>query len=103
MKSEDIADIARFALIIGLGFLAFVTFIVAATIIGLMWVESSHCNCVHYPIGMYVLGLLGIFFLASIIRESFDVQPIFEGWMKNQREAVIVGLIFLFVVFLIII
>ncbi|NJM33826.1 MAG: hypothetical protein HC850_02960 [Rhodomicrobium sp.] len=103
MKSEDIADVARFALIIALGFLAFVTFIVAATIIGLMWVESSHCNCVHYPVGLYVLGLLGIFFIASIIHESLDVQPVFEGWMKNQREALIVGLIFIFVILLIII
>lgn len=96
------ADVARFALIIGLGVLAFITFIVAATIVGLMWVESSHCNCVHYPVGLYVLGLIGIFIIASLINESLYVQPVFEDWLKNQREALIVSLIFLLVVILII-
>jgi hypothetical protein len=39
------ADIARMALIVTLGFLAFITFLIAGTIVGLMWLESSHCNC----------------------------------------------------------
>jgi ABC-type multidrug transport system fused ATPase/permease subunit len=39
------ADVARFALIVALGFFAFVTFVFAATIVGLMWLESSRCNC----------------------------------------------------------
>ncbi|MGB0084534.1 MAG: hypothetical protein WBP94_04060 [Rhodomicrobiaceae bacterium] len=96
-------DVARFALIIVVGILAFITFIVASTIVGLMWAEASRCNCANYPVGLYVLGLLGIFFIASIISESLDIQPVFEDWMENQREAVIVAAIFLIVVLLIII
>jgi hypothetical protein len=70
-----------------------------------MWLESSRCNCWHLPVGLYVLGLLGIFFLVSIIRESLDVQPVFEGWIENQsqREALIIVLIFFLVIFLILI
>ncbi len=59
------ADIARMALIVTLGFLAFITFLIAGTIVGLMWLESSNCNCIHFPVGLYVLALLGILLLAS--------------------------------------
>jgi hypothetical protein len=99
------ADVARFALIVALGFFAFVTFIFAATIVGLMWLESSRCNCWHLPVGLYVLALLGIFFLVSIIREAVDAQPVFEGWIENQtyREILIIVLIFLLVILLILI
>lgn len=96
-------DVARFALIIALGFLAFLIFLTAGTILGLMWVESSYCNCVHYPIGLYVLGLLGILFIASMIGESVDAPPVFEEWAKNQREALIAAVIFLIVVILLLI
>lgn len=95
-------DVARFALIIVLGVLAFITFIVAATIVGLIWVGSRDCNCGNYPVGLYVLGLVGLLFLVEIIHEAVDVQPVFEGWMENQREALIVALIALFVVLIII-
>jgi hypothetical protein len=96
------ADIARMALIVTLGFLAFITFLVAGTIVGLMWLESSRCNCAHFPVGLYVLGLLGILFIASLVSESLEAPPVFESWLTNQREALIVALIFLFVVILII-
>jgi hypothetical protein len=46
--------------------------------------------------------LLGILLLASMISESLDAPPVFEGWLNNQREALIVALIFLFVVILLI-
>ena len=96
------ADIARLALIFTLGILALITFLIAGTIVGLMWLESSRCNCVHFPVGLYVLGLLGILFIASLISESLDAPPVFEGWLENQREALIIALIFLFVVILLI-
>jgi hypothetical protein len=96
------ADIARMALIVTLGFLAFITFLIAGTIVGLMWLESSNCNCIHFPVGLYVLALLGILLLASMISESLDAPPVFEGWLNNQREALIVALIFLFAVILLI-
>lgn len=94
-------DIARMALIITLGILAFITFLVASTIVGLMWLESSHCNCVHFPVGLYVLALLGILFLGSIIVESLVIPLVFEAWLAFRREVVIMALIFLFVVILV--
>lgn len=94
-------DIGRFALIIGLGVLAFVAFLFAGTLVGVMWLEASRCNCIHLPAGIYVLGLLGIFFLSSIIAEAVDIQPIFEGWLENQRQTLIVATIFAFVIILI--
>jgi hypothetical protein len=101
--NPDTTDVARFALIIALGVLAFVIFLTAGTILGLMWVESSHCNCVHYPIGLYVLGLLGILLVVSMISESVYAPPVFEAWAKNQREAMIAVVIFLIVVILLLI
>lgn len=94
-----VTDVARFALIIALGLLALITFLIAGTIVGLMWVDNSDCNCVHYPIGLYVLGLFGILLLASMIGESLDTPAVFENWAENQRETLIVGVIFLIVVF----
>ena len=98
-----VTDVARFALIIALGLLALITFLIAGTIVGLMWVDSSDCNCVHYPIGLYVLGLFGILLLASMIGESLDAPPVFENWAENQREALIIGVIVLIAIFLLLI
>lgn len=97
-----LADVARFALIVALGLLALITFLIAGTIVGLMWVEGSDCDCVRYPVGLYVMGLLGILLLASLISEGADVRvtETFEGWFKNQREALIVGGIFLIAIIL---
>lgn len=97
------ADIGRFALIAMLGFLAFVVFLFAGTLVGVMWLEASRCNCIHLPAGLYMLALLGIFFISSIVAEALDVQPVFENWAENQREALIVVTIFLFFILLILI
>jgi hypothetical protein len=94
-------DVGRFVLIAGLGFLAFVAFLFAGTLVGSMWLETSRCNCIHLPVGLYVLALLGIFFVSSIIAEALDIQPIFEGWLENQRQTLIVITIFVFLVILI--
>jgi hypothetical protein len=100
-----VTDVARFALIIALGLLALVTFLIAGTIVGLMWVDSSDCNCVHYPIGLYVLGLFGLLLLGSLIGEAFDTTTAsaFENWAENYREALVAGVIFLIVVILLLI
>ena len=97
-----LGDVARFGLIVALGLLAVITFLFAATIVGLMWVESSDCNCVHYPIGLYALGLLGILLLASIIGEAFDAttRSWFEDWAENRREALVAAGIFVLVLIL---
>lgn len=97
-----VTDVARFALIIALGLLALVTFLIAGTIVGLIWVDGSDCNCVHYPIGLFVLALFGILLLASMIGEASDarVTETFENWAENQREALIIGGIFLIAIIL---
>jgi hypothetical protein len=74
------ADIMRFVIIISLGVLAFITFLVAGTIIGLMWLDSWSCGvCRHYPVGLYILGLLGILIAISI---GVEVSEAFEPWQK---------------------
>ena len=100
-----VTDVARFALLVALGLLALVTFLIAGTIVGLMWVDSSDCNCVHYPIGLYVLGLFGILLLASLIGEAFDASTTaaLENWAENYREAVVAAAIFIIVVILLLI
>ena len=100
-----VTDVARFALIIALGLLALVTFLIAGTIVGLMWADGIQCNCLHYPIGLYVLGLFGLLLLASLIGEAFDASTtsVFENWAENQREALVAGAIFLIVIFLLLI
>ncbi|MBX2804648.1 MAG: hypothetical protein KTR19_01635 [Hyphomicrobiales bacterium] len=96
-------DLGRFALIIVLGVFAFVVFLFAGTLVGVMWLEASRCNCIHLPAGLYVLGLLGVLFLASLIAEALDIQPIFEDLVANQRQALIIATIFFFVIILILI
>lgn len=104
-------DVARFALLITLGFFGLLTFLVAATIVGLMWAESSSCNCIHFPIGLYVLGVVGILFIISMINEAVEASPLFEKWSESKREdlieaireASIAAIIFLVVVILLLI
>jgi hypothetical protein len=89
------AQVVHFLIVIGLGILAFITFVVAGTILGLMIVEDSGC-CVQYPIGLYVIGVLGILLLISLIRALVLESPVFEAaWLRNNQEALIVALIIL--------
>jgi hypothetical protein len=97
------ADVARFALIIALGFFAFLTFIFASTVVGLMWLESSQCKCWELPVGIYVLALIGILFLISITSEIIDAWPELEWLVDHRRDAVIVTVIFLIIIILILI
>lgn len=94
------ADFARLALIISLGFLAFLVFIVATTIAGLMAVESSGCACGHYPIGIYVLAIVGIMLLTTLIDEAIYTPSLLQMKIQSYRDAFIVMVIFFFVVLL---
>jgi len=100
------ADVGRFLLLVALGILAFITFLFAATIVGLMWLESSDCGCLHFPVGLYVLALVGILLLATIISEAIDLPTVMNEWVKKQqpaqlREALAIALVFVVVIFLI--
>ncbi len=96
------AQLVHFFIVIGLGILAFITFLVAGTILGLMLVEDSGCYyCVQYPIGLYVLGILGLLLLISAIREIVDGPYFTLAWVQRNREALIIALFVLFALLLI--
>ena len=89
------ADFLRLVIIISLGIVAFVTFLVAGTIVGLMWLESwSYGSNAEFPVGLYVLGLLGILFLVSIGMEASEApEPWLKWGMTNRMNFLIGGLI----------
>jgi hypothetical protein len=89
------AQIIHFVVAIGLGILAFLTFIVAATILGLMLVEDSRCACPQYPIGLYVLGLLGLLLLGTIISELIEAPLFSADWITSNQQALILALLVL--------
>lgn len=72
-----LADYARFGLIIALGVLSFIVFLVAGTLVGLMYVDPYGCRCVHPfpPVGLYVLGFLGLLLLIPAIRTAVIDAP----------------------------
>lgn len=77
------ADLMRFIIIISLGIVAFVTFLVAGTILGLMWLDSWSCyGCKRYPVGLWVLGVLGILYIISISYEASEAPEPWEKWVK---------------------
>ncbi len=79
------ADIMRFVIIISLGVLAFITFLVAGTIIGLMWLDAWSCGvCKQYPVGLYILGLLGLLFLISIGAEASEAPEPWRKWIETN-------------------
>jgi len=87
------AHLVQYFIIIGLGILAFITFLVAGTILGLMIYEDSRCLCIQYPIGLYVLGFFWLFLLIGVIWELIE-SPIFTTkWVVDNREALILGLL----------
>ncbi len=85
------ADVFRFFIIISLGVLAFVTFLVAGTILGLMWLDSFACGtCKQYPVGLYILGLLGLLFVISIGYEVSDAPKPWRDWFEKNWETFVV-------------
>lgn len=96
------ADVGRLALLVLLGFLAFLVFLLAATILALMWLDASRCNCYHLPAGIYVLAVIGFLIIGTMISEGIEhIQPVAEGWLENQTEALILIGIFLLILLLI--
>jgi hypothetical protein len=93
------AQIIHFLIAIGLGILAFLTFIVAMTILGLMLVED--CYCVQYPIGIYVLGILGILLLASLISELIEAPLFSSDWIISNRQALILAILILLTIIIV--
>jgi hypothetical protein len=90
------AHLVQYLILLVLGILAFITFLVAGTILGLMIYEDSRCLCLQYPIGLWVLGFLGLLLLIGLVIELIN-SPIFAiEWLNSNREALIVaGLILL--------
>jgi hypothetical protein len=79
------ADVTRFIIIISLGVVSFITFLVAGTIIGLMWLDSFSCvTCKRYPVGIYILGVLGILYLISIGIEASEAPEPWQKWVKEN-------------------
>jgi hypothetical protein len=88
------ADFMRFVIIVSLGVVAFITFLVAGTIIGLMWLETWNCgSCIKYPVGIYILGLLGILFMISIGVEASDAPEAWEDWIKRNWMTLTVAIV----------
>jgi hypothetical protein len=86
------ADFLRFVIIVSLGVLAFVTFLVAGTIVGLMWLDSWSCgSCKEYPVGIYILGLLGMLFLLGIGMEASEAPEPWQEWFKANRMNFVIG------------
>jgi hypothetical protein len=88
------ADIGRFLIIIMLGVLAAVTFLVAGTVVILMAVDSAACDCFRYfPVGLAVLGILGLIFLIDLILEAVEAPSVIQEWAgsttKNQDMLVL--------------
>lgn len=100
-----LADYARFALLIALGVLSFIVFLVAGTLVGLMFVDPYGCRCVHPfpPVGLYVLGLLGLLLLIPAIRTAVNDAPEYlekAGLTSYATIALIVISILVFIIIL---
>ena len=81
------ADFLRFVIIVSLGVLAFITFLVAGTIVGLMWLDSWTCGtCARYPAGLYIMGLLGVLLAASLGMEASEAPAIWGPWIKKNKD-----------------
>jgi hypothetical protein len=89
------AQLVHFLIVIGLGILAFLTFLVAGTILGLMIVEDSGAF-VQYPIGLYVLGVFWILLFYGAARELIDGPFFTLAWVNSNQEALILTLLILF-------
>jgi hypothetical protein len=88
------ADFLRFVIIVSLGVLAFITFLVAGTIIVLMWLDSFRCGtCSPHPAGMYILALLGVLLAASLGMEASEAPAHWGPWIRKNRDTLIIGAI----------
>jgi len=99
-----LADYARFALLIALGVLSFIVFLVAGTLVGLMYVDPYGCRCIHPfpPVGLYVLGFLGLLLLIPAIRTAvIDAPEKLEKWGLTTTWTLVMILISILVLIVI--
>lgn len=68
-----------------------------------MWLDVSTCNCIHLPVGLYVLSIVALLLLIAIIIEIVDYWSVIIGALEKNREATIIGLIFVIAIILILI
>src|SRR5690349_5898181 len=95
------AHVVQYFILIFLGIFAFITFLVAGTILGLMIHEDSRCLCSQYPIGLWVLGLFWLLLLIGLIIELVNSRIFEIEWLRANREALIVALLILLALILI--
>lgn len=82
-----VADLTRFAIILGLGVLSALTFLVSGTIVILMAVEGSGCDWfTYFPVGLAVLGLLGLMFLIDLINEATYGPGLLQKWFEENEK-----------------
>lgn len=82
-----VADLGRFAIIIGLGLLSALTFLVASTIVILMAVEGSGVDWfTYFPVGLVVLCLLGLFLLIDLINEATYGPAQLQKWFQENEK-----------------
>jgi uncharacterized BrkB/YihY/UPF0761 family membrane protein len=98
MTSSAIA--LKFLAIVLLGLLALITFLVTLTILGLMVVDPTGCgDCLRYPMGLWALVTLGVFFLISMGMEWAEARKPFRDWMEENWIVAVIALIVLVVFF----
>lgn len=96
------AQLIHFAIVISLGILAFLTFLVAGTILGLMIVEDIGCDyCVTTPVGLFVLGFLGLLLLISAVRELIEGPYLTWDWLTKRQEGLTLALLVLLVLLIV--
>lgn len=80
------AAVLRFIIISSLGVAAFISFLVATTLIWLMWFETWRCGmCLSYPVSAYTLALLGLLILGKIAFEAGEASVILQRWAIATR------------------
>jgi hypothetical protein len=85
------ADFMRFMIIIMLGIMAFVTFLVTGTILGLMWLDTWSCaRCHRYPVGLYILAIMAVLYFISLAYEIADAPFFWSKWIKANWVTIVV-------------
>ena len=84
------AAVLRLFIIFGLGVAAFVSFLVATTLIWLMWFDTWRCGtCLPYPVGIYTLALLGLLIIGKLGFEAGEASALWAAWAIATRKWVI--------------
>jgi hypothetical protein len=91
-----LADVVRFALIISVGIVSFIVFLVAGTLLGLMFVDPYGCRCIGpFP-------PVGLFLLIPMIRAAvIDGAELIEDLGLTSTAAIVTVLVSIVTIFLI--